>query len=319
MSTNSLIKEIGSNVSGVASSVSYVGRFAPSPTGPLHFGSAVAALASFAQARSRRGRWTVRIEDIDPPREQPGASAAILNALTALGLEWDGPVRYQSQRAAAYDEALATLDTAGWTFGCACTRKQLGAGPYPGTCRNGVAAGKIARSIRVRVDAEEIEFEDKLHGSFKQDLRRKVGDFIVLRSDGLYSYHLAVVVDDAADGITEIVRGADLIDSTPRQIYLQSILGLVTPAYVHIPLVLDDKGTKLSKQAFADPIDVRAAPRVLIEALRFLQQHPPPELLDGSADEIVAWAVTHWDIHALAQPSTQQAADQAVKAARNSA
>lgn len=281
----------------------YVGRFAPSPTGPLHFGSAVAAVASFLEARSCGGRWTVRIEDIDPPREQAGASAAILAALGALGLEWDGPVSYQSHHSTAYDDALARLREAGLTFPCACTRRQLGRGPYPGTCRDGIAPGRSARSVRLRVGPGETGFDDRVQGHYAQNIAREVGDFVVRRADGLYSYHLAVVVDDAAAGITEIVRGVDLIDSTPRQICLQRALGLDTPRYAHIPVVLNDSGVKLSKQTFADPIDVRGAPRVLVAALEFLGQSPPPELRNSQVPDIVAWAVAHWDIGAVSRRS----------------
>ena len=281
----------------------YIGRFAPSPSGPLHFGSAVAAVASYLQARSCGGRWLVRIEDIDPPRESEGASAAILEALVALGLEWDGEVLYQSQMSEAYDEALAQLRNAGCSFPCACTRKQLGGGPYPGTCRDGIAPGSIGRSTRIRVDQSEIKFLDELQGSYSQRLDKEVGDYILRRADGLYSYHLAVVVDDAAAGITEIVRGVDLLDSTPRQIYLQKLLGLHTPQYVHIPVVLNDTGAKLSKQTFAQPIDPNSAHRVLCEALRFLQQHLPPEMIDAKPDEIIKWALANWDLSAVGRVS----------------
>lgn len=284
-------------------STAYIGRFAPSPTGPLHFGSAVAALASFLQARSREGQWFVRIEDIDPPRERDGASKAILEALVALGLEWDGQVHYQSQMSDSYDKALEQLKTAGRTFACACTRKELIDGPYRGTCRNGIAPGRVGRSIRVRVANAEINFEDLLQGRFRQLLEREVGDYIVKRADGLYAYHLAVVVDDAAAGVTEIVRGADLLDSTPRQIYLQQLLGLNTPAYAHIPVVLNRAGDKLSKQTKAQPIDPKTACRVLVEALDFLRQNPPPELRHSTRTEIIQWAVANWDICAVGKVS----------------
>ena len=283
----------------VAAPAGYVGRFAPSPTGPLHFGSAVAAVASFLQARSQRGRWYVRIDDLDPPREQAGASAAILEMLSALGLEWDGAVSYQSRHTASYATALAQLDRAGATFPCVCTRKQLGGGPYPGNCREGIPPGKVGRSVRVRVGSTEIEFEDQLQGRYRQKLFREVGDFILLRSDGLFSYHLAVVTDDAAAGVTEIVRGVDLLDSTPRQIYLQTLLGVATPHYAHIPVVLNDTGTKLSKQTMAEPLDPGAAPRTLVEALRFLNQGPPAELSLSPAHEVIQWAIEHWDLPAV--------------------
>ncbi len=295
-------------MSKVQASSDYIGRFAPSPTGPLHFGSAVAALASFLQARSCGGKWFVRIEDIDPPRERVGASAAILDALLELGLKWDGEVRYQRYRSSAYDHALKQLESAGKTFACACTRRQLGDGPYPGTCRNGVATGLVGRSTRVKVDSAEIGFDDLLQGRHHQQLVRDVGDYIIKRADGLYAYHLAVVVDDAADGITEIVRGVDLLDSTPRQIYLQRLLGLDTPKYVHIPVVLNQSGVKLSKQTEATPIDPTSSRRVLIEALKFLQQAPPPKLNDQTRDEILEWAVANWDISSVGKVSRVYAA-----------
>ncbi|MFP6682679.1 MAG: tRNA glutamyl-Q(34) synthetase GluQRS [Gammaproteobacteria bacterium] len=286
----------------------YVGRFAPSPTGPLHFGSAVAAVASYLQARSSGGHWLVRIEDIDPPRESEGASAAILKALVALGLEWDGEVLYQSHMSEAYDEALAQLRNTGSSFPCACTRKQLRGSPYPGTCREGLAPGSVGRSTRVRVDHSEIKFLDELQGSYSQRLDKEVGDFILRRADRLYSYHLAVVVDDAAAGITEIVRGVDLLDSTPRQIYLQKLLGLYTPQYVHIPVVLNDRGAKLSKQTFAHPIDPHSTHRVLCEALRFLGQRLPPGMIDAKTDEIIKWALANWDLSAVGRVSRAHAA-----------
>jgi len=283
----------------LAALTDYVGRFAPSPTGALHFGSAVAALASFLQARSQRGRWQVRIDDIDPPREQTGAGAAILEMLSALGLEWDGAVSYQSHHLDSYAQVLAELERARATFPCACTRKQLGRGPYPGTCRDGIAAGRVGRSVRVRVGSARIEFEDELQGRYSQELSREVGDFVLLRADGLYSYHLAVVTDDEAAGVTEIVRGVDLLDSTPRQIYLQGLLGFATPRYAHIPVVLNDSGKKLSKQTFAEPLDPRDAPTILVNALRFLNQGPPAELAAARPHEIIGWAIAHWDLRAV--------------------
>ena len=290
-------------MSSVVAPCDYIGRFAPSPTGPLHFGSAVAALASFLQARGRGGQWFVRIEDIDPPRERAGASKAILEALFALGLEWDGEVHYQSHRSQHYDAALEQLRAAGETFACACTRRQLPHGPYPGTCRNGIAAGLVGHSVRLRVRSAVIDFHDLLQGSCSQSLAREVGDYIVRRADGLYAYHLAAVVDDAAAGVTEIVRGVDLLESTPRQIYLQRLLGLHTPNYAHIPVVLNRDGAKLSKQTAARPVDPSTARRVLVAALEFLQQSPPPDLSHRSRDEIIQWALAHWNIGVVGNES----------------
>jgi len=281
----------------------YIGRFAPSPTGPLHFGSVVAAVASYLQARSRGGRWIVRIEDIDPPREQPGASSAILKTLDKLGLEWDGEVRYQSRMSTTYDDALEQLRSKNMTFACTCSRKQLVDGRYPGTCRNAITHDVIARSIRVKVDDNEIAFEDLLQGYFCQNLEQTIGDYIVKRTDGLYAYHLAVVVDDAAEGINEVVRGVDLLDSTPRQIYLQKLLGLTTPSYAHIPLVLNQSGMKLSKQTAASAIDLTSSCRVLVRALEFLQQAPPPSLHQQTQNEIIEWATTNWNITSVGRTS----------------
>lgn len=282
----------------------YRGRFAPSPTGPLHFGSLVAAVGSWADARAQRGEWLVRMEDLDPPREVPGAPAAILGTLEALGLEWDGPVVYQSTRAAAYQAALDELQRQGALFPCACTRREIadsavtaldGSLVYPGTCRGGLPPGRPARATRVRVDAETIDFTDGLQGRVRQDLARDVGDFVLRRADGLFAYQLAVVVDDAAQGVTDVVRGADLLDSTPRQLFLQRRLGLPTPRYLHLPVAVDARGEKLSKQTLADPIDGARPGAALAAALRFLGQSPPAALERASGRAALEWAAAHWD------------------------
>ncbi len=234
----------------------YRGRFAPSPTGPLHFGSLVAAVGSFLHARAQGGEWRVRIEDLDPPREVSGAADDILRTLDSFGLHWDGEVMYQSRRCETYEAALAQLKDAGVLYPCACTRREIAdssvsglEGPvYPGTCRAGLAPGRVARAWRVRTDNRAIEFEDGLQGVIRSALEDDIGDFVVQRADGFFAYQLAVVVDDAAQGISEIVRGADLLDSTPRQIHLQRLLGLPTPGYLHLPIVLNANGEKLSKQ-----------------------------------------------------------------------
>ncbi len=221
----------------------YRGRFAPSPTGPLHFGSLVAAVGSYLEAKSRGGAWLLRMEDLDTPRAQPGAADAILRTLEACGMAWDGDIVYQSRRSVAYRAALAHLEAQGLVYACGCSRREIadsGLGPdgaliYPGTCRNGLAPGKQARAIRVCVDHERIDFEDLVQGNLNQDLAAEVGDFVLRRADGLYAYQLAVVVDDAEQKITDVVRGADLLDSTPRQIYLQRRLGLPAPRYLHLP------------------------------------------------------------------------------------
>lgn len=271
-----------------------IGRFAPSPTGPLHFGSLVAALASWLDARAAGGRWRVRMEDLDPPRIQPGAADEILRTLRALGLEWDGEVLYQSRREAQYREALERLSR--HTYWCGCSRREIadsslglavdGARIYPGTCRAGLAAGKVARALRVRVSSEEICFVDRVQGRQTQVLSRDVGDFVLYRADGLFAYQLAVVVDDAAQAITDVVRGADLLDSTARQIHLQRLLGLPTPRYLHVPVAVDARGEKLSKQTGAVPVDPRRPADAIAAALRFLGQPEAGDLRE---------AVRNWD------------------------
>lgn len=257
-----------------------IGRFAPSPTGPLHFGSLAAALASWLDARAAGGRWLVRIEDLDRPRVQPGGADAILQTLVALGLAWDGEVLYQSRREALYRRALEQLKA--HTYACGCSRREIadsslglavdGARIYPGTCRAGIAPGKAARALRVRAMAEEIRFIDRVQGAQSQQLAREVGDFVLYRADGLFAYQLAVVVDDAAHGVTDVVRGADLLDSTVRQIYLQRLLGVPTPRYLHVPVAVNARGEKLSKQTGARPIDPGRPAEEIAAALRFLGQ-----------------------------------------------
>jgi glutamyl-Q tRNA(Asp) synthetase len=244
---------------------SYVGRFAPSPTGPLHAGSLVAALASCLDARAHGGRWLLRIEDLDPPREQPGAAQSIIDTLAAYGFEHDGAIEYQSRRNAHYQAAFDRLLAAGLVYPCACTRREIadsvarqGQDPgrhaelvYPGTCRNGIAGGRAPRAWRVRVDDAVIDWTDRSEAAFHERLAKEVGDFVLRRADGLWAYQLAVVVDDADQGVTDVVRGADLIGSTARQIHLQRLLGHPTPRYLHVPVVTDAHGEKLSKQTGA--------------------------------------------------------------------
>ncbi len=283
----------------------YVGRFAPSPTGPLHFGSLLAAVASYLDARRAGGRWLVRIEDIDPPREQPGAAQDIVAALEAYGFEWDGPVQYQSASAGAHRDALDALQAAGRLYRCGCSRRDLAdarRGPlgiiYPGTCRNSPAAGEAA--LRVRTSDEPVEFVDRLQGLQSMRLESESGDFVVLRRDGLVAYQLAVVVDDHLQGITDVVRGIDLMDSTPRQIWLQRCLGYPLPRYAHIPVAVHADGSKLSKLtgAAALPVD-DAVGTHLVEALRALRQAPPAGLEFAPLRDIWAWARAHWDTDAL--------------------
>jgi glutamyl-Q tRNA(Asp) synthetase len=270
----------------------YVGRFAPSPTGALHFGSLVAALASWLDARAARGRWLVRIEDLDAPRAQPGAAEEILRTLERLGLGWDGPVLYQSQRSAIYRSALATLEKQ--TYWCGCTRREIadsalglaadGAQIYPGTCRAGVEPGKKPRAFRLRTPGEEISHPDRVQGPQAQRLDREIGDFVLLRADGQFAYQLAVVVDDAGQGVTDVVRGADLLDSTPRQIHLQRLLGYETPRYLHVPAAVNAAGEKLSKQTGARPIDAQRREEILRRALAFLGQAETADLAQAARD-----------------------------------
>ncbi len=247
----------------MATLLDYRGRFAPSPTGVLHPGSLVAALASWLDARAHGGVWIVRIEDIDPPREVAGASADILATLARFGLESDEAVLFQSERSAVYQAALERLIAVGAVYGCACSRREieleaarlgLAPGIYPGTCRGGTR-GRPPRALRLRVPATAVAFVDRAVGRYQQALATEVGDFVVRRADGLWAYQLAVVVDDAAQGITHVVRGADLLDNTPRQIHLQRTLGVPTPAYLHLPVLTNERGEKLSKQTGARALD----------------------------------------------------------------
>ena len=274
------------------------GRFAPSPTGPLHFGSVVTAVASWLSARAQGGRWILRIDDLDPPREMAGAAAAIIHTVRALGLDWDGDVVFQSRRGAAYRSAVAALAAARQVFPCACTRAMTGARPYPGTCRAGIPPGRRTRALRVRVDGVPVTFDDAIQGTVVQDLQASCGDFVVQRADGYIAYHLAVAVDDAWSGVNEVVRGVDLIDSTPRQIHLQRLLGLPTPRYAHIPVVLGADGAKLSKQTHAAPVLPAGAPAALFGALDFLGLAPPANLAAQPVTELLDWALPRWSLAA---------------------
>jgi glutamyl-Q tRNA(Asp) synthetase len=272
----------------------YVGRFAPSPTGALHFGSLVAALASWLDARNAGGSWLVRMEDLDQPRVVPGAAEKILQQLDQLGLEPDGQVVYQSARLELYEDALRKL--ADRSYPCSCSRKELedsalaidGSRIYPGTCRRGIAPGKSPRALRVRTGTETIRFTDRVQGAIEQSVEAEVGDFVLRRADGIFSYQLAVVVDDAAQGVTDVVRGADLLDSTARQIHLQRLLGLPTPRYLHLPVATNAAGEKLSKQTRAPD----AGPESIPHALEFLGMQLPTGL---AGKELLGWAVRHWD------------------------
>ncbi len=294
-------------MSSSASSASrspYVGRFAPSPTGPLHAGSLVAAMASYLDARAHEGTWLVRIEDIDEARTMPGAAEGILQTLLGLGMQWDGEVVWQSRRKVHYEAAFERLH--GHTYACSCTRREIadsrigvasdGAAVYPGTCRHGLGMGKQPRAYRLRVPdvddgADIVTFEDAWMGRVTQHLATEVGDFVLKRADGYWAYQLAVVVDDAEQGVTHVVRGADLLDSTARQIYLQGLLGYRTPAYLHVPVVANDAGEKLSKQTGAHELDLSRPLASLHAAAAFLGLAMP---VCTSLEEFWRQAVDAW-------------------------
>lgn len=278
----------------------YVGRFAPSPTGPLHFGSLLAAVASYLEARTQGGLWLLRIEDIDPPREEAGATDSILRSLEGYGFEWDGPVLFQSRNCDHHDAAVEALLAAGHAYLCGCSRATLRRSArrgtmgyiYPGTCRDGARGG--ASAVRIRTSGMPVSVTDRIQGEIRQCLETEVGDFVIRRRDGLIAYQLAVVLDDAADGITDIVRGIDLLDSTPRQVFLQQLLGLPTPSYMHIPIAVDARGDKLSKQTAAPAVSLTERSQTLVRALRSLRQDVPAALADGPVDRIWEWALENW-------------------------
>lgn len=283
----------------------YVGRFAPSPTGPLHFGSLVAAVASYCDAKANHGKWLLRIEDLDKPRETASAADTILRQLEAFGFEWDGEIIYQSQRHEFYTEAFQQLNAQHLLYPCTCTRKEIADSSqqwgiesviYPKTCLTHALKPLAPSAWRIKTNATPIHFEDAIQGTLSQQLNEAVGDFILKRADGLFAYQLAVVVDDAAQGITHIVRGADLLASTPRQIYLQRLLQFNTPHYAHVPLACNAAGEKLSKQTLAKSIDTSPANQRLFEALSFLGQHPSDELKNATMADLWHWAMTYWQL-----------------------
>lgn len=278
------------------STPAYTGRFAPTPSGHLHFGSLVAALASYLDARSVGGRWLLRMEDLDPPREMPGAQAAILDALERYGFEWDGELVRQSDRHDAYAHVLDRLFSQGLAYACTCSRKQLEGynGIYPGFCRNAGHSIENA-AIRLRVPELQYAFKDRVQGEFRQHLGREVGDFVIRRRDGLYAYQLAVVLDDAWQGVTDIVRGADLLDSTPRQLYMQELLGLSQPRYLHVPLIVQPDGHKLGKSYRSPPLTADQATPLLLRALRTLGQKTDAGLEHACPREILNWGIQHWN------------------------
>jgi glutamyl-Q tRNA(Asp) synthetase len=298
-----------------ASSARYRGRFAPSPTGPLHFGSLIAALGSYLEARAHQGDWLLRIEDVDVPRVVPGATDQILRALEACGLHWDGVIVRQSLRAEAYHAAVHALNQRGMIYPCACSRREIADSAvagieglvYPGTCRAAVPSDKKPRALRVRTDGAPIQFTDALQGTLSQNVEVAVGDFVLYRADGVYAYQLAVVVDDAEQGVTDVVRGADLLDSTPRQIHIQKLLALPQPRYLHLPIAVNASGEKLSKQTQAAPIDCAQPAQALTMALRFLGHEPPDRLAVGNASDVLQWAMENWRAERIPQARHRRA------------
>ncbi len=292
----------------------YIGRFAPSPTGPLHFGSLVAAVASYCDAKAHKGKWLLRIEDIDKPREIAGAKDTILQQLDAFGFEWDANVVLQSQRDALYLRALHVLQNQALIYPCTCTRKEIADSShligidgfiYPKTCLKQGIKRQTNSSLRIKVNSPEISFQDRIQGLIIQDIQNVVGDFVLKRADGLFTYQLAVVVDDSEQGVTHVVRGADLLNSTPRQIYLQQQLSLPIPQYAHIPIVRNSAGEKLSKQTLASSINTAIAKEQICQALKFLGQNPPADLQFASLADIWQWAINNWQISlCAAQNST---------------
>jgi glutamyl-Q tRNA(Asp) synthetase len=281
----------------------YIGRFAPSPTGPLHFGSLLAALASYLDARANQGKWLMRVEDLDPLREPVGSADLILQQLQDLGMDWDDEVLYQSSRLDAYEEVLHKLQEDGLCYTCDCTRPQIREMGlvYNGSCRERAAPPEMPYAQRLKTDALEIGFIDQIQGHFAQQLEGEVGDFVIRRKDELFAYQLAVVVDDAFQNITHVVRGWDLLDSTPRQIYLQRVLKYQEMHYAHIPIIVDAKGQKLSKQAFAPSIETDRASQAIFKALTFLGQAPPAELATERPKSQLEWAIDSWDAQGIAK------------------
>ena len=285
----------------------YIGRFAPSPTGLLHIGSLLTALASYADARANRGKWLVRMEDLDPPREMPGAAAHILHTLEAFGFEWDGEVVWQSLRHSLYRDALGRLKEKGLLYPCYCSRKDWQAAAaqgadgfvYYGRCRRPEDRPHTDKppAWRIRVNDETIGFDDGIVGHYAQNLARDIGDFVLLRADGFWAYQLAVVADDADQGITHIVRGQDLLVSTPRQIYLQRSLGFATPHYAHLPLLVNKHGQKWSKQTLAPALDENHKEQLLRQVLQYLNLPPAPEVSRPQA--LLSWAIEHWQPHKI--------------------
>ncbi|MEO8626915.1 MAG: tRNA glutamyl-Q(34) synthetase GluQRS [Betaproteobacteria bacterium] len=285
-------------------STRYCGRFAPTPSGPLHFGSLVAALGSYLEAKTLGGTWRVRIDDLDPLRVAPGASDDILRTLESLGMMWDGAVLYQSDRTDAYRAALLAIAEVAPVYSCVCSRREIAAaaiagieGPiYPGTCRSRVALPNSAYAMRLNVRGAHVRLDDALQGPQIRDLERESGDFVLYRADGSHSFHLAAAVDDGEQAITDVVRGADLLESSARQIHLQHLLGLPTPRYVHLPVAVDRQNQKLSKQTRAQPIDAATPVSTLCRVLKFLHQPVLPGLERADLHAFWQHAIAVWQL-----------------------
>jgi glutamyl-Q tRNA(Asp) synthetase len=291
----------------------YTGRFAPSPTGPLHLGSLFAALASFLDARSQQGKWLLRIDDLDTPRNKDGSVAAILNTLEIFGLHWDDAVYYQSQHLEEYNHFLQQLAQSQLTYPCVCSRKTLAdstfgnsnsKGIYPSICRGKAISYDKPHAIRIKNDDNTIVFGDALQGTISHNLAVQHGDFILKRRDGIIAYQFAVVVDDYLQGVNHVVRGCDLLAETPKQIYLQQLLGFPTPAYLHVPVIVDQHGYKLSKQTLATAVDTKAPNLTLFDLLALLKQNPPDDLFGATVNEMLEWAIANWQLDVLHSCST---------------
>lgn len=299
----------------------YIGRYAPSPTGPLHFGSLVAAVASFLDARAHDGTWLLRMEDLDKPREMPGAADDILRTLEGYGFEWDGEVVYQSQRHEVYQAELEKLISDGQVYRCNCSRREVAdiahagiEGPvYPGFCRDGLSRDRDTVAWRYKIDVSHLIFKDQIQGQIDHAMQRDVGDFVLKRADGQFAYQLAVVVDDAEQSINHVVRGADLLNSTSRQLLLQYSLKLTSPVYAHIPLVTNQNGEKLSKQTQAQALLIDDAPKRLVQAFHFLGLNPPEDIKTLPLSAIWHWGIEHWQIARVPKQSLPQSSHKIVK------
>ncbi|MGR9014060.1 MAG: tRNA glutamyl-Q(34) synthetase GluQRS [Gammaproteobacteria bacterium] len=276
-----------------------MGRFAPSPTGPLHLGSLYTALAGFLQARSQQGRWLLRIDDLDTPRNIKGSADTILKTLEVFGLHWDDDVYYQSRHIDVYSDMINDLQRNGLIYPCTCSRKTLTAGDrgdiYPGLCRDRQTPPEGPYALRIKTDNRIIAFQDELQGLISHNIAEQDGDFIVQRKDRIIAYQFAVVIDDDLQHVNHIVRGFDLLDATPKQIYLQQLLGIVRPRYMHVPIIVDRQGYKLSKQTQAMAVDLTSPNRVIFELLVLLKQNPPIELQQAPVSELLSWAIEHWN------------------------